>query len=56
LRVWQSLLANGQPLEWHFYSEGLHGFVAPQSDGYQPHLAKIVRPIATEFLNRQLEI
>jgi len=30
--------------------------VAPQSDGYQPHLAKIVRPIATEFLNRRLEI
>ena len=55
LRVWQSFLANGQPLEWHFYSEGLHGFVAPQSDGYQPHLAKIVRPIATEFLSRQLE-
>jgi hypothetical protein len=53
--VWQSFLANGQPLEWHFYSEGLHGFVAPQSDGYQPHLAKMVRPIATEFLNRQLE-
>jgi hypothetical protein len=29
--------------------------VAPQSDGYQPQLAKIVRPIATEFLCRQLE-
>lgn len=55
LRVWQSLLANGQPLEWHYYSEGLHGFVAPQSDGYQPQLAKIVRPIVTEFLGRQLE-
>ena len=55
LRVWQSLLANGQPLEWHFYSEGLRGFVAPQSDGYQPQLAKLVRPLATEFLQRRLD-
>jgi carboxymethylenebutenolidase len=55
LRVWQSFIANGQPLEWHYYSEGLHGFVAPQSDGYQPQLAKIVQPIVTEFLGRRLE-
>ncbi|MBI3936163.1 MAG: dienelactone hydrolase family protein [Betaproteobacteria bacterium] len=54
LKVWQSFLANGQPLEWHFYSEGLHGFVAPVSEGYQPELAKRVRPLAVDFLARQL--
>lgn len=55
LKLWQSFLANGHPLEWHFYSEGLHGFVAPVSEGYQPQLAKRVRPIAVDFMSRRLE-
>lgn len=55
LELWQSFLDNGQPLEWHFYSEGLHGFVAPVSEGYQPQLARQVRPLAVEFLDRRLE-
>lgn len=55
LKLWESFIANGQPVEWHYYSEGLHGFIAPVSEGYQPHFAKLVRPIAIEFLNRQLD-
>ena len=55
LKLWQSFVASGAPVEWHYYSEGLHGFIAPVSEGYQPHFAKLVRPLAVEFLARRLE-
>lgn len=55
LKLWQSFIANGQPLEWHYYSWGLHGFIAPVSEGYQPHLARRVRSLAVDFLDRHLK-
>lgn len=55
LKLWQSFIASGQPLEWHYYSWGLHGFIAPVSEGYQPQLARRVRPLAVDFLDRHLK-
>ncbi len=53
-RVMASFLANGQPLEWHFFPFGNHGFASTESDGYQPYLADLVWPLVTEFLRREL--
>lgn len=53
-RVMASFLANGQPLEWHFFPYGNHGFASTESDGYQPHLAELVWPLVVEFLAREL--
>ena len=53
-RLWESFDATGQPFEWHFYSQGRHGFASPDSEGYQPELAAMVWPIVTDFLYRSL--
>jgi carboxymethylenebutenolidase len=53
-RVMESFYANGQPLEWHFFPFGNHGFASTESDGYQPYLAGLVWPLVTEFLRREL--
>jgi len=55
LKLWQGFIASGQPVEWHYYSWGLHGFIAPVSEGYQPQLARRVRPLAVDFLDRHLK-
>ena len=50
----ESFHANGQPLEWHYFHFGNHGFASTESDGYQPYLADLVWPLVTEFLGREL--
>ena len=54
-RVWQSFLANGQPLEWHFFPFGGHGFVDPGTEGYHPHAAKLSWPLVVDFMARELD-
>src|SRR5688572_29708711 len=53
-QVMESFHANGQPLEWHRFHFGNHGFASTESDGYQPYLADLVWPLVTEFLGREL--
>ena len=53
-RVMASFLSNGQPLEWHFFPFGNHGFASTESDGYQPYLADLVWPLVVESLGREL--
>jgi len=50
----ESFYSNGQPLEWHVFPFGNHGFASTESDGYQPYLADLVWPLVTEFLGREL--
>jgi len=52
--LWQSFIASGRPVEWHFFSDANHGFRHPDSDGYQPHYADLVWPLVTEFLQRTM--
>jgi dienelactone hydrolase len=54
LKLWQSFLDGATPLEWHFFSQGLHGFASHDSDGYQPVLGEISTGLLTGFLNRTL--
>jgi carboxymethylenebutenolidase len=54
-KIMASFLANGQPLEWHLFPYGNHGFASPESGGgYQPELAECVRPLVVDFLDREL--
>jgi carboxymethylenebutenolidase len=54
-KIMASFLANGQPLEWHVFPYGTHGFASPESGGgYQPELADLVWPLVVAFLKRQL--
>jgi len=53
-KVMESFHANGQPLEWHYFHFGNHGFASTESDGYQPYLADLAWPLVTEFLGREL--
>lgn len=53
-RLWQSFAQNGQPFEWHHYSEGNHGFASSESPGFQPALAERVWPSVADFLQRTL--
>lgn len=55
LKLWQAFMANGQPVEWHWYSWGDHGFTAPVSVGYQPSLSKRARPLGFDFFDRNLK-
>jgi carboxymethylenebutenolidase len=54
-RLWSNLLANGQPLEWHFFPHAGHGFALGDGDCYDPRLAELVWPLAAEFLARELD-
>lgn len=54
-RVFASFVANGNPLDWHFFWSGNHGFASTESDGYQPQLAQLVWPLVVDFLDRHLE-
>ena len=51
--LWQAFLANGQPVEWHYFSDANHGFRHPDNDGYQPHYADLAWPLVTDFLQRR---
>jgi len=53
-RMWGAFLANGQPLEWHFFPFGGHGFVDPGTAGYHPHAAELAWPLVVDFLEREL--
>ena len=50
--LWQSFLANGRLVEWHFFSDANHGFRHPDNDGFQPHYADLTWPLVTAFLQR----
>ncbi len=52
--LWQSFLASGQLVEWHFFSDANHGFRHPDNDGYQPHYADLAWPLVTDFLQRRV--
>ena len=54
-RLWSSLLANGQPLEWHFFPHAGHGFALGDGDCYDPRLAELAWPLVAEFLARELD-
>ena len=52
--LWESFLANGQPVEWHYFSDANHGFRHPDNDGFQPHYADLAWPLVTDFLQRRV--
>lgn len=52
--LWQAFLKNGQPVEWHSFSEANHGFRSPDSDGYQPEYGEVAWPLVVDFLSRRL--
>ena len=52
--LWQSFMQNGQPVEWHAWSDANHGFRHPDNAGYQPHYADLAWPIVTDFLQRRV--
>jgi carboxymethylenebutenolidase len=52
--LWQSFIQNGQPVEWHFWSDANHGFRHPDNAGFQPHYADAAWPIVTDFLQRRV--
>ncbi len=52
--LWQSFIASGQPVEWHFFSDANHGFRHPDSEGYQPLYADLAWPLVTDFLRRMV--
>ena len=54
LKLWQAFLEGGAPLEWHFFSEGTHGFASHDSDQYQPRFADLTPPLLVDFLDRRL--
>ena len=47
VKVMENFHANGQPLEWHYFHFGNHGFASTESDGYQPYLADLAWPRVT---------
>jgi carboxymethylenebutenolidase len=50
--LWQSFVASGQLVEWHFFSQANHGFRHPDGEGFQPHYADLAWPLVTDFLQR----
>ncbi len=52
--LWQSFIANGRLVEWHFWSDANHGFRHPDGDGFQPYYADLSWPLTTAFLQRVL--
>ena len=50
--LWQSFIANGRLVEWHFFSDANHGFRHPDNADFQPHYADLTWPLVTDFLQR----
>ncbi len=50
--LWQSFIANGRLVEWHFWSDANHGFRHPDGEGFQPYYADLSWPLTTSFLQR----
>lgn len=53
-RMMAAFRENGQPLEWHFYPFGGHGFVDPGAVGYHAHAAELAWPQVADFMEREL--
>ena len=51
-RVVAGLVANGRPLEYHFYHDAAHGFVSMEGDNHNADVAHRIWPITTDFLER----
>jgi carboxymethylenebutenolidase len=54
-KMWQAFKENGQPLEWHFFPFGGHGYVDPGAPGYNAHAADLSWPLVVDFLERHLK-
>jgi carboxymethylenebutenolidase len=54
-QMWQAFKENGQPLEWHFFPFGGHGYVDPGAPGYNAHTADLSWPLVVDFLERHLK-
>jgi len=52
--LWEAFRKNGQPVEWHYFSDANHGFRHPDNDGFQPHYADLAWPLVTDFLLRRV--
>jgi carboxymethylenebutenolidase len=50
LRLWQRFIESGAPLEWHFWSEGRHGFANSDSEEFQPEYADAAWSLTVSFL------
>jgi dienelactone hydrolase len=50
--LWQSFVASGRLVEWHFFSDARHGFRHPDGEGFQPYYAELAWPLVTAFLQR----
>jgi dienelactone hydrolase len=55
LKLWEAFTEGSAALEWHFLSEGLHGFANADSEWYQPQLAQHIWPLTLTFLDRILD-
>jgi carboxymethylenebutenolidase len=53
--MWKAFLENGQPLEWHYFAFGGHGYCDPDAAGYFPHAAELTWPLVVDFLARELD-
>jgi dienelactone hydrolase len=53
-KMWQAFKTNGQPLEWHFFPFGGHGYVDPGAVGYHAHAAELSWPLVVDFMEREL--
>lgn len=53
-RLWSSLLADGQLLQWHFFPHAGHGFALGDGDCYDPRLAELCWALVSDFLGREL--
>ena len=53
--MWQAFKENGQPLEWHFFPFGGHGYVDPGAPGYHAHAAELSWPLVVDFMERELQ-
>ncbi len=53
-RMMYAFRENGQPLEWHSFPFGGHGFVDPGAAGYHPHAADLAWPLVADFMEREL--
>jgi dienelactone hydrolase len=54
LRVAGGLMGNGQPFEYHFFHDALHGFVSMETDNHHADLAYRIWPITVDFLDRHV--
>ena len=48
-------IQRGQPLEWHFFPFGGHGYVDPGAPGYNAHAADLSWPLVVDFMERHLK-